>query len=54
VQEDWCRIHESSLLQFARQVTPLPNSSSAKIFSKDDVAQELISTFSIYNELLAG
>jgi hypothetical protein len=54
VQEDWCRIHESSLLQFARQVTRLPNSSSAEIFSKDDVAHELISTFSIYNELLAG
>jgi hypothetical protein len=54
VQEDWCRIHESSLLQFARQVTRLPNSSSAEIFSRNDIAQELISTFSIDNEVLVG
>jgi hypothetical protein len=46
-QEEWCRIHESSLLQFARHVIRLPNSSSAEIFSSDDIAQELISTFSI-------
>jgi hypothetical protein len=51
-QEDWCRIHESSLLQFARQVIRLPNSSSAEIFSSDDIAQELISTFSIDNEVV--
>jgi hypothetical protein len=51
-QEDWCRIHESSLLQFARQVIRLPNCSSAEIFSSDDIAQELISTFSIENEVV--
>jgi hypothetical protein len=52
-QEAWYRIHESSLLQFARQVLCLPNSSSAEIFSSDDIAQELISTFSmIDNEVL--
>jgi hypothetical protein len=54
VKEDWCRIHESSLLQFARQVIRLPNSGSAEIFSSDDIAQELISTFSIENEVVVG
>jgi hypothetical protein len=49
-QEDWYQIHESSLLQFAREVIRLPNSSSA-FFSSDDIAQELISTFSIENEV---
>jgi hypothetical protein len=53
-QEDWCRIHESSLLQFARQVIRLPNSGSTEIFSSDDIAQELISTFSIDNEVVVG
>jgi hypothetical protein len=53
-QEDWCQIHESSLLQFARQVIRLPNSGSADIFSSDDITQELISTFSIENEVLLG
>ncbi len=53
-QADWWRIHESSLLQFAREVTRLPNSSSAELFSSDDVAQELISTFSIENEVVVG
>jgi hypothetical protein len=46
-EEDWCRIHESSLLQFARQVIRLPNSGCEEIFSSDDIVQELISTFSI-------
>jgi hypothetical protein len=50
-QEDWYQIHESSLLQFAREAIRLPNSSSAEIFSSDDIAQELISTFSLENEL---
>jgi hypothetical protein len=49
-QEDWYQIHESYLLQFAREVIRLPISSSA-FFSSDDIAQELISTFSIENEL---
>jgi hypothetical protein len=53
-KEDWRRIHESSLLQFARQVIRLPNSGSTEIFSSDDVAQELISTFSIENEVVVG
>ncbi len=53
-QEDWFRIHESSLLQFARQVLRLPNSSSTEVFSSDDIAQALISTFSIENELVVG
>jgi hypothetical protein len=53
-QEDWCQIHESSLLKFARQVLRLPNSASAEIFSSDDIAQELISTFSIENEEVVG
>ena len=53
-QDDWFRIHESSLLQFARQVIRLPNSSSAEIFSRDDIAQELISTFSIENEVVVA
>jgi hypothetical protein len=53
-QEDWCRIHESSLLHFARQVICLPNSSSDMIFSSDDIVQELISTFSIKNEVVDG
>jgi hypothetical protein len=53
-REHWLRIHESSLLQFARQATRLPNSSSAEIFSRDDIAQELITTFSIDNEVLVG
>jgi hypothetical protein len=39
-------------LQFARQVIRLPNCSSAEIFSSDDIAQELISTFSIENEVV--
>jgi hypothetical protein len=51
-KEDWFRIHESSLLQFARQVLRLPNSSSAETFSNDDIARELISTFSIENEVV--
>jgi hypothetical protein len=51
-QEDWRRIHESSLLQFARQVLRLPNSGSAEIYSSDDIAQELMSTFSIENEVV--
>ncbi len=50
-QEDWCRIHESYLLEFARQVIRLPKYGSAEIFSSDDIAQELISTFSIENEV---
>jgi hypothetical protein len=50
-QEDWRRVHENSLLQFARQVIRLPNSSSVEIFSSDDIAQELISTFSIENDV---
>jgi hypothetical protein len=54
VKEDWCRIHESSLLQFARQVLRLPNSGSAEIFSSDDIAQELISTFSFENDVVVG
>jgi hypothetical protein len=53
-QEDWCRIHESSLLQFARQVMRLQNSGYAEIFSTDDIVQELISTFSIENEVVVG
>jgi hypothetical protein len=53
-QEDWFRIHEASLLQFARQVLRLPNSGSADIFSSDDIAEELISTFSIENEVVVG
>jgi hypothetical protein len=53
-KEEWCRIHESSLLQFARQVIRLPNCSSAETFSRDDIVQELISTFSIENEVLVG
>jgi hypothetical protein len=53
-QEAWYRIHESSLLQFAEQVLRLPNSNSAEIFSSDDIAQELISTFSIDNEVLVA
>jgi hypothetical protein len=53
-KEDWCRIHESSLLQFARQVIRLPSSGSTEVFSSDDIAQELISTFSIENEVLVG
>ena len=51
-QDDWFRIHESSLLQFARQVIRLPKYGSAEIFSSDDIAQELISTFSIENEVV--
>jgi hypothetical protein len=51
-QEDWCWIHEASLLKFARLV--IPNSSSVEIFSRDDIAQELISTFSIENEVVVG
>jgi hypothetical protein len=53
-QEDWSRIHECSLLQFARQVLRLPNSGSAEYFSSDDIRQELISTFSIENEVVVG
>ncbi len=53
-QEDWRRIHESSLLQFARQVLRLPNFGSAGIFSRDDIAQELISTLSIENRVVFG
>jgi hypothetical protein len=53
-QEDWYRIHEASLLQFARQVIRLPNSGSAEIFSSDDIVQELILTFSIENEAVVG
>jgi hypothetical protein len=54
-KKDWFRIHESSLLQFARQGSPLiPNSSSAETFSNDDIAQELILTFSIENEARVG
>jgi hypothetical protein len=53
-EEDWCRVHESSLLQFARQIIRLPNSSSAEIFSSDDIAQELISTFSIESDVVFG
>jgi hypothetical protein len=53
-QEDWCRIHESSLLQFARQVLSLPNSASLEVFSSDDIAQELVSTFSVENEAVVG
>jgi hypothetical protein len=52
-EEDWLRIHESSLLQFARQVLRLPNSGSTEVFSSDDIAQELISTFSVENEVVA-
>jgi hypothetical protein len=43
-QEGWYQIHESSLMQFAREVIRLPNSGSC-FFSSDDIAQELISTF---------
>jgi hypothetical protein len=53
-QEDWCRNHESCLLQFARQVLNLPNSGSAEFFSSDDITQELISTFSIENDVVVG
>jgi hypothetical protein len=53
-QEDWFRIHEASLLQFARQVLRLPSSGSADIFSSDDIAEELIFTFSIENEVVVG
>jgi hypothetical protein len=51
---DWCRVHENSLLQFARHVISLPTSSSAEIFSSDDIAQELISTFSFENDMVFG
>jgi hypothetical protein len=53
-QEDWYQIHKSSLLQFAREVILLPSYSSAEIFSSDDIAQELISTFSIENEVVVA
>jgi hypothetical protein len=53
-KEDWCGLHESSLLQFARQVLRLPNSGSLEIFHDDDIAQELISTFSIENDVVVG
>jgi hypothetical protein len=52
--EDWFRIHESSLLQSARQVLLLPNSGSTEVFSSDDIAQALISTFSNENEAVVG
>jgi hypothetical protein len=41
-------------LQFARQVLNLPNSGSAEFFSSDDITQELISTFSIENDVVVG
>jgi hypothetical protein len=53
-QGDWHQIHESSLLQFAREVICLPNSSFVDTFSSDDIAQEVITTFSIEKEVVVG